>query len=282
MLNYIRKYKWLYYLPIALFPVAPLIVLLPVLDGVHAKLNMDYYLYGFLLCMFIPIWARICNSLANKCYMKRTSLLNDRCDPKAFLKANEYTYRRALRVRRITKPRHWAAVTIFNNQIIALLAAGQHEEALRTIDLLDSRVQNSKNYADAPVFCLTARASAYLQRNAGGDIAAARECVVKARELLGKQSIAENIANSVTVLEYRLDAVEGKNLQTCLEYFTRQADNSPSARVEAIWRNVIALIYRQLGDTENERAQLETVVQKAPEMHIGKQAAQRLEALSAQ
>ena len=282
MLNYIRKYKLLYWLPYALLLAVTVAVLILLRNGVYVDLSLDSFFDGFLVCLFMVIWANFCNGLANKCYTKRISLLNDQCDPEVFLKENKYSYKKALKVRRFTKPRQRAAAIIQNYQIIALIIAGRYEEALQAEELLSKCAQNSNNYADIRAVCLICRASAYIYRNAEGDIAAAREHVIKAKELLGKRSIASNIADGVTLLEYRLDAVEGKNLQGCLEYFTRQAENAADVRGETHCRDYMALIFRQLGDTENERAQLELAAQKAPKTEIGKRAAARLAELAAQ
>jgi len=282
MLNYIRKYKLLYWSPIILLILGALVAV-PLLNSAHIDLPMSDTAGALLLCLFIILWAGFCHRLANKSFMKRISLLNDQCDPESFLKANEHSYKKAIKARLRIRPRRRAAAFIQNYHSVALISAGRYEEAFKATELLSMRTRNSAGCTDFYAICFTCNASALIWRNADGDIAAARECIEKVKEMSGKYyNNSGEIANEVTRLEYRLDAAEGKNLQGCLEYFTRQADNASCVRAEAAYRSEMAFICRQLGDTENERAQLEIVAQKAPKMHLGKQAAERLAELSAQ
>lgn len=287
MLKYVGKYKILYYSVCAV-----MLLILYIFLGLHEFMYFWFGIYGYtqtfgivcvgLMFLLIIVWANICHRLANKSYEKRISLLNDSCDPEAFLKANEYSYKKALKVKRFRKPRHRVAAYIQNYHFVALIVAGRREEVMQAVELLRVRTQGSAQYSEFYATCLTNLAAAFIQDGSEGDIAAAKQYIEKAKELLSKRNVPGYVADEITRLEYRLDAVEGKNLQGCLEYFTRHVDNAAFTRAEVGSRNVMALIYRQLGDAENERAQLEIVAQKAQKMYIGKQAAQRLEELSAQ
>lgn len=282
MLRYFGKYKLMYWSPVILLACAFSFAIFLMFYGFELRLPLGEGVSAVLFCLFLVLWANLCNGLANRELDRRLAMLNDRCTPEAFLKANQYSYRKALKTKRFCKPRHRVAAVIMNLHIVAMMSAGRHEETMQAIELLKARTQGIDAYNDFYAVCLQSLAATAVQRNAEGDIALAKGYLEQAKEFARGHNVSDSTAGAIIRTEYRIEAAEGKNLQVCLDYFTKLSQSSPYNRAEAVDHYVLASIYRQLGDTENERVQLEIVTQKAPGLYVGKLAACRLAEMSAQ
>lgn len=277
MLKYSRKHFTMYICGAVVFFVAVAAVSVRI-PGISDHLAACILIVGFALLL---VWCVFCNKRAVADYTRMVRVLDEQCDPEEFVKAQRGIYSKARGVKSIRSAADVNAVVVRMNQAVALSFGGQHREAMNEAhSILDMPMKKNRDYCHAlshinlSVF--------HSRRNEDGDIAAAREHIRKAGEhikAIGQSSSA--LSGELVRAEYIADAMEGKNLEAARDYFSKNAENAPVARAEAVNRFQLALIFRELGDTENERAQLEFVVQTAPKAHIGKQAAARLAEFSA-
>ncbi len=277
MLKYSGKYFAMYICGAVVFfaAVAAVTVGIP---GISDYLAACILIAGFALLL---VWCIFCNKRAVADYTRMVRVLDEQCDPEGFVKAQRGIYSKARRVKRIRSAADVNAVVVRMNQAVALSFGGQHREAMNEVhDILDMPIKKNRDYCRAlshinlSVF--------HSRRNEDGDVAAAREHIRKAGEhikAIGQSSSA--LSGELVRAEYIADAAEGKNLEAARDYFLKNAEGAPVARAEAGNRYQLALIFRQLGDTENERAHLEFAAQTAPKAHIGKRAAARLAELAA-
>ncbi len=227
-------------------------------------------------------WAMFCNKRATAGYARIVRILDEQCDPEEFLEAQRGIYKKACGIKRVRSAAGMNAVVVRMNNAVGLSFAGRHTEAMTGIhSILELPTDKNKDYYHG--LCHINMALFLARRNEAGDLSAAREHIRKASEhirAIGQSNSA--LSGEIIRAEYTVDACEGKNPEAALEYFSRHLGNASVARAEASYRYQLALIHRQLGDTANERAQLELVAQTAPKAHIGKLAAARLAELSAQ
>ena len=236
-----------------------------------------------LVCFFLLLfWAIFCARRAVVGYGRIVHILDDQCDSETFINAQRKIYRKACRIKHIRSATGMNAVVVRINQAVALAFDGRHTEAMNEIHaILALPANRSKDYIHAQ--CHINLAIFLARRNEEGDIAAAREHLRKANECFkatGQSSSA--LSGEIIRAGYTVDAAEGTNLEAALDYFGKNLDNAPVLRAEAAYRYQMAAIYRQMVDTEKERAQLELVSNSVPKAHIGKLAASRLAELSSQ
>lgn len=247
--------------------------------GISNELAAYVLLAGFVLLL---VWAVFCNKRATAGYARIVRILDEQCDPEEFLEAQRGIYKKACGIKRVRSAAGMNAVVVRMNNAVGLSFAGRHTEAMTGIhSILELPTDKNKDYYHG--LCHINMALFLARRNEAGDLSAAREHIRKASEhirAIGQSNSA--LSGEIIRAEYTVDACEGKNPEAALEYFSRHLGNASVARAEASYRYQLALIHRQLGDTANERAQLELVAQTAPKAHIGKLAAARLAELSAQ
>ena len=208
-------------------------------------------------------------------------ILDEQCDPEAFLEAQRVIYRRACGTKRIRSAAGMNAAVVRMNHAVGLSFAGRHKEAVEELQaILALPVKKNKDYLHS--LCHVNLAMFLARRGEDGDIAAAREHIRKAGEhLKGIGQSNSALSGEIVRAEYMADTAEGKNSEAALEYFSKNLKNASVVRAEAAYRYQLALIYRRQGDNNSERTHLEFVAQTAPKAYIGKQAAARLAELSA-
>ncbi|MBE6760558.1 MAG: hypothetical protein E7554_10850 [Ruminococcaceae bacterium] len=264
-------------------------VQLAVVFGTIGKTDDRITLIKVGLCVLQVIWTLswifIIRRVMAAEYECTVRVLDEQCDPEAFLEAQRRDYKNACSIRKIDCESRADGVAARINQAVALSFAGRHTEAIGEIDsILAIPVDDSKRSGQRlRCRCHIFRAVFLAGRNGDGDIAAAREHIRKAGEHLRAVGQADGaLSGEIIRAGYTVDAVEGRNPEAALEYFGRYLERASVVRTEAACRYQLALIHRQLGDTANERAQLEAVARTAPKAYIGKQAAARLAGLSAE
>lgn len=277
MLRLIRKYYTMYFSGAMGFLV---IVALATMGfhGASETVGTAILIAGFAL---LVAWAMFCSKRANACYARILRILDEQCDPEAFLEAQRVIYRRACGTKRIRSAAGMNAAVVRMNHAVGLSFAGRHKEAVEELQaILALPVKKNKDYLHS--LCHVNLAMFLARRGEDGDIAAAREHIRKAGEhLKGIGQSNSALSGEIVRAEYMADTAEGKNSEAALEYFSKNLKNASVVRAEAAYRYQLALIYRRQGDNNSERTHLEFVAQTAPKAYIGKQAAARLAELSA-
>ena len=248
-------------------------------DSLLDSIRLAFIMLQTIWCL---LWIQPIRRAATSDYMRMLQLLNEQCDPEAFLNAQQKLYARACRLKKIRSISSLPAVTIRMNQAVALSFAGRHNEAMDEVNaILALPVKKDKDYFHG--LCHINLSIFHARRSEDGDMAAAREHLKEAGECLKTVGqLHSTLYGEIIRAEYMIDSAEGRNLEAALDYFRKNLEIAPVARAAAANRYQLALIYRRLGDSANERSNLESVAQTVPKAHIGKLAASRLAELSAQ
>jgi len=276
MFTLMKKYRALYFGGVAAL-MAAVVAAVMFTDVVAGQFGGVIFAVCVLLVILL---ARFCVKRADRAYRSMLSILNEECDPEAFIEAHDGVYRTACKRRRISRSRDMYAVVARVDHSVALSCAGQHREAIGEIhSLLGIPI----TLREESLRCMlhSYLAAFYLSRGEEGDAASAREQLEKARSYMTSDTSGGSRSGELTRIEYRLNIAEGENLASALDYFGKCADNSQSLRERAANRWLMGLAKEKLGDIPGARAEYEYVAQNAPKTEIGKRAAARLAELPA-
>lgn len=287
MMRFYKK-ALLFYLLSALGLLVAVVALSVVLliNGIDLLASRAYTLIFVFVVFMVVLWLALrANAIAQKEQLRQLSLLDEKCDPQAFLKAQEHSYRKALRVKRLCGRYGVVALVERQNHAVALDAAGETDEALREITELASAELNKKREYYRSLVSLNK--AAFILKKGETGVADAREAIELARENIERNAeqipvvLRQNYNSVATVVEYRTDVAQGINLDNAFDFFKKQLNVGVTLRQKLVCRRAVADIYERLGDAAARRAELEIIARDGGSLAIAREAAEQLAQLPA-